>query len=110
EHLRLPRLVAIKVFTIATDADPDLLQHLAKETYASAQLQHPNIVSVLDAGEATNYDPNAPTLRYFVMEYVPGQDLQTLIETQGPLQPEEACGLIYQLASALEEAHRHHLV
>lgn len=64
----------------------------------------------MDAGEVSNPDSDSPPVRYFVMEYIPGKDLEALVRTTGPLMREEACGLIYQIASALEEAHRHGLV
>ena len=44
------------------------------------------------------------------MEYVPGKDLDELVRKNGSLPPDQACGLIYQVASALAEAHRHDLV
>src|SRR5947208_13905435 len=44
------------------------------------------------------------------MQYVPGQDLEGLIEANGPLQLLNACDLTYQIASALVEAEKHHLV
>ncbi len=44
------------------------------------------------------------------MEYVPGQGLEALVKTKGPRTLGEACGTIYQIASALEEAHARSLV
>ncbi|HEV3202900.1 MAG TPA: HD domain-containing phosphohydrolase, partial [Gemmataceae bacterium] len=49
-------------------------------------------------------------LRYFVMEYVPGMDLDEYVQTQGPLSLRQACDIIYQVAGALGEAHKHNLV
>ncbi len=110
EHLRLRRPVAVKVLPLSADPDPRLLQRFFAEMRAVAQLQHPNIVGAIDAGEATGPDPAAPPLHYFVMEYVPGQDLEEAVRQRGPLPAAEACGLAYQVASALAEAHRHDLV
>jgi response regulator RpfG family c-di-GMP phosphodiesterase/serine/threonine protein kinase len=110
EHIHLPRLVAIKVLPLAAEGDSELLRRFENEMHAIAQLRHPNIVSALDAGKVTGSQPTARTLHYFVMEYVPGKDLEAFVQTNGPLKTPEACGLIYQVASALEEAHRHHLV
>src|SRR5262249_46668779 len=72
--------------------------------------QHPNIVGAIDAGEAIPDDPNAPVLYFFVMEYVPGQDLEQYVRTQGPLAPAKACDLMHQMASALVQANKHNLV
>ncbi len=109
EHLRMRRTVAIKVLSLHADQDPQLLARFYGEMQAVARLQHPNIVAAMDAGE-THGSPNAPVLHYFVMEYVQGQDLEAYVKQNGPLPPARACQVIYQIASALEEAHKHNLV
>ena len=110
EHLRLRRRVAIKVLALPPDLDARLLQRFLGEMRAVAQLHHPNIVCALDDGKTPDRGPGEPPLLYFVMEYVPGQDLEQAVETLGPLAPDKACGLVYQAASALAEAHRHGLI
>jgi len=112
EHLRLRQLVAIKVLPLYLSRDQstrNLLRFYA-EVRAIAQLQHPNIVRALDAGEATSDDPEAPVLHYYVMDYIEGKDLEDYVREKGPLAPSEACDIIYQVAGALQEAHRHNLV
>jgi len=111
EHRRLRRPVAIKVLPmVAGDQDEHLLNRFYAEVSAVAQLEHPNIVGAFDAGEAAGPDPEAPVLHYFVMEYVAGHDLEAHVNQQGPLATGHACDLIYQAASALDEAHKHSLV
>lgn len=110
EHLRLPRLVAIKVLSPANEDDPRQVQRFGIEIGCVAQMQHPNIVGAIDAGEVVSSDQNSPSLPYFVMEYIPGQDLQAYVETHGPLSPDKACDLMNQLASALVETDKHHLI
>jgi response regulator RpfG family c-di-GMP phosphodiesterase/serine/threonine protein kinase len=110
EHLRMRRLVAIKVLPLAPDQDPKLLRRFYTEMRLVAQLQHPNIVGAIDAGETTSPAPDSPILHYFVMEYVPGQDLEESVKVNGPLAPAQACDLAYQVACALAEAHKHNLV
>ncbi len=110
EHVDLRRPVAIKVLARSAADDPRLLLRFLTEMRAVALLQHPNIVLAMDAGKLPGPDPESPPLRYFVMEYVPGQDLEEMVLAQGPLAPALACDLIYQVACALEEAHRHKLV
>jgi response regulator RpfG family c-di-GMP phosphodiesterase len=87
-----------------------LLHRFYTEMRAIAQLEHPNIVSAIDGGEAVDPNPDGPVLHYLVMEYVPGQDLEALVRDQGPLSPARACNVAHQLASALAEAHQHQLV
>jgi response regulator RpfG family c-di-GMP phosphodiesterase len=108
EHIRMRRQVAIKVLPFGPERDPRILRRFFSEVRSIAQLQHPNIVGAIDAGEAT--DGQGSTLHFFVMEYVPGQDLEQLIRTSGPLPAAKSCDLMHQVAAALAEAHNHNLV
>ena len=110
EHVRLRRLVAVKVFAMPSREGSALLARFFTEMQAIAQLRHPNIVAALDAGEVPGPDCHAPVQHYFVMELVPGQDLEKYVEAQGLLDPATACDLAYQIAGALAEAHKHGLV
>src|SRR5262249_27079729 len=92
------------------DEDVKLLDRFFTEMRAVAHLQHPNIVSALDAGELTPADRALPTLHYFVMEYVPGEDLEEYVLNHGTLSVIKGCDLIHQVASALAEANKHNLV
>jgi response regulator RpfG family c-di-GMP phosphodiesterase len=108
EHVDLRRQVAIKVLSISADQNSQIQQRFRTEIRVVAKLQHPNIVAAMDAG--TTSFPDCPTLRYFVMEYVPGQDLEEYVQSNGPLAPAKACDVIHQIAAALAEAHKHNLV
>jgi response regulator RpfG family c-di-GMP phosphodiesterase len=110
EHLGLRKFVAIKVLSLSADENAQGLQRFYAEMRAVARLQHPNIVAVTDAGQYPGSGTHAPTLHYFVMEYLNGMDLEAYVRERGPLAPAEACDLAYQIASALTEAERHHLV
>src|SRR5207247_5220008 len=108
EHIQMRKQVAIKVLPFGPDHDPRILRRFMTEIRAIAQLQHPNIVGAIDAGETT--DKSGKVLHFFVMEYVPGQDLEEYVRARGPLAPTEACDLVHQMASALAEANKHNLV
>src|SRR5207247_1937404 len=108
EHVRMRKIVAIKVLPFGPEHDPRLLRRFLTEIRAIAQLQHPNIVGAIDAGELR--DNNGSSLHFFVMEYVPGQDLEEYVRQQGALTAAKACDLMHQVASALAEAHKHNLV
>jgi response regulator RpfG family c-di-GMP phosphodiesterase len=110
EHMDMRNLVAIKVFLIGPDQDPRLLSRFLVEMRAVAQLHHPNVVAAIDAGKTVSSGPGCPSLRYFVMEYVPGKDLEEFVKENGPLNPTKACDLIHQIASALAEVHKYNLV
>jgi response regulator RpfG family c-di-GMP phosphodiesterase len=109
EHLFLRRVVALKVLPGTFEDD---LQHLARflaEIRSVARLQHPNIVAALDAGKTRGSELEPPNYYYFVMEYVPGEDLELQVR-RGPLPTAAACNIVCQVASALAEAHRHNLI
>ena len=110
EHMRLRRQVAIKVMPVEANQPAALLLRFYSEVRAIAQLTHPNIVAAIDAGDIPGPNPEDPVLHYFVMEYVPGQDLEEYVLERGPLDPELACDIIQQVACALGEANKHHMV
>jgi response regulator RpfG family c-di-GMP phosphodiesterase/serine/threonine protein kinase len=110
EHIRMRRPVAIKVLPPTNDLDDRPLRRFLAEMRAVAQLQHANIVSAIDDGESSGSGPDAPPVYFFVMEYVPGKDLEDLVLDEGPLPIGKACGLVYQVAGALAEAHRCDLI
>ena len=110
EHVRLPRLVAIKIQTLPKDADSSLIRRFENEAWNVAQLQHRNIVGAIDVGELLSLAPDGERLLYFVMEYVPGLNLEEAVTSKGAFSKHVACNLIYQAASALQEMAKRNLV
>lgn len=110
EHVRLRKAVAIKILAPSYDRDERVLSRFYSEIRAIARLQHPNIVAAIDAGATPESGIDAPPLHYLVMEYVPGQDLEEYVVDHGHMAVTKACDIMYQVASALEESHRHQLV
>jgi len=110
EQLALRREVAIKVLVSSSLEEPKIISRFRSEIRAVAKLQHPNIVTAIDAGVFSNDDPQSVPTHYFVMEYVPGQDLEEYVRERGALPVDHACDLIQQIASALDEANAHQLV
>jgi len=110
EHVDLRRQVAIKVLTEPHGGYSHAQRRFLAEMRVVAQLRHPNIVTAIDAGRIVAPDSHWPALRYFVMELVPGQDLEEYVKCDGPLAPAKACDLVHQVAAALAEAHKHGLV
>ncbi len=110
EHVRLRKAVAIKILAPSYDQDEQILSRFYSEIRAIARLQHPNIVAAIDAGSTPEGGLESPSLHYLVMEYVPGQDLEEYVVDHGPVSVTKACDFMYQIASALEESHRHQLV
>src|SRR5262249_39417872 len=83
EHVHLRRPVAIKVLPLSSTLDPLAETRFLTEMRVVAQLQHPNIVAAMDAGCLRDPDGESPDLRYFVMELVPGQDLEEYVAAHG---------------------------
>ncbi|MEO2088727.1 MAG: protein kinase [Gemmataceae bacterium] len=110
EHIHLRRRVAIKITAHAREKNPRMIHRFYAEARAVARLRHPNIVACLDAGRHIGGGHENDGTDYFVMEFVPGYDLDNLIRTQGPLPVQRAAEIFRQIADALAEAHRHGLV
>jgi eukaryotic-like serine/threonine-protein kinase len=97
-HLRLNRVIALKMGLSGTYAGPQERQRFRREAEAVAALRHPNVVQVHDVGEADGRP-------YFAMEYVEGGSLaQKLAGT--PLPAHEAAALLMTIAGAVGAAHR----
>jgi serine/threonine protein kinase/tetratricopeptide (TPR) repeat protein len=94
----LERVVAIKVLTESGLGSAGRAR-LLREAQAVARLNHPNIVSLYDAGEA-NGTP------YLVMELVDGDSLRD----RPPRSPEETIVIMRQVCAALEHAHAHQVI
>src|ERR1700727_3047613 len=73
----LERPVAIKLMHREIASDSDQLERFRREARAVAQLSHPHIVTVIDAGE--ELDPDGGGTPYIVFEYVDGETLKALL-------------------------------
>src|SRR5215213_8631204 len=99
----LERWVAIKLMHRDISSDPDQLERFRREARTVARLNHPHIVTVIDAGE----DEGAP---YIVFEYVPGETLKDRIRSVGRLPVPEAVAYAIEIGRALSCAHANRLV
>jgi tRNA A-37 threonylcarbamoyl transferase component Bud32 len=98
----LNRYVAIKVLRSELAQDEQFVTRFRREALAVAELSHPNILHVYDAGVAHG-------MYYIVMAYVDGGSLRDLI-AQGPMEMDYAVSMAAQLADALDHAHRQGIV
>jgi eukaryotic-like serine/threonine-protein kinase len=99
----LQRRVAIKLLNREVASDSDQLERFRREARAVAQLSHPHIVGVIDAGE----DESRP---YIVFEYIEGETLKDRIRRVGRLPIPEAVAYAIEIARALGAAHARHIV
>lgn len=100
EHVRMGRVVAIKMLPIARMKDESAIERFYDEVRAASRLLHPNIVAAFDAGETEG------GIHYLAMEYVDGVTLTRWIAMRGPLPVGEAAAIIRQAALGLLHAHR----
>jgi Tol biopolymer transport system component/predicted Ser/Thr protein kinase len=94
---RLDRFVAIKVLPAEKVADPERKQRFVLEAKAASSLNHPNIITIYDIGQAEGVD-------FISMEYVSGKTLDRLIPRHG-MRLNEALKCAVQIADALARAH-----
>ncbi|MCI0488006.1 MAG: protein kinase [Blastocatellia bacterium] len=101
EDTRLGRKVALKLLPELFTKDEDRLHRFAQEARAASALNHPNILTIYEIGEATVASGCA---RYIVAEYIEGQTLREQMR-HGQLRLTAALDVARQVASALEAAH-----
>jgi tRNA A-37 threonylcarbamoyl transferase component Bud32 len=106
----LERPVAIKLMHREIAADSDQLERFRREARSVAQLNHPHIVTVIDAGEESSLDVGQPGSPYIVLEYVDGETLKDLIRREGPLEISQAIAYAIEIARALGAAHERQIV
>ena len=103
EHMRLGRKVALKVLAPHLAEDEAFRERFIRESRMAAAMDHPNIVTVYDAGEVEDN-------LFISMRYVDGSDLGRLLRTEGALEISRVILLLSQVASALDAAHGQGLV
>ena len=100
----LNRYVAIKILRDEFTTDEEFIKRFEVEAQSAASITHPNIVSVYDVGVDGN-------LYYIVMELIKGKTLKEIItEEKGPLPWKWSVNIASQIASALETAHKNHII
>jgi serine/threonine protein kinase len=111
----LERPVAIKLMHREIAADADQLERFRREARSVAQLNHPHVVTVIDAGEELSPDGHRPGeadvgTPYIVLEYVDGETLKDVIRREGPLEISQAIAYAIEIARALGAAHERQIV
>ncbi len=97
-HRRMDREVAIKVLPVEALNNEAAIARFYQEVKVAAQLTHVNIVHAYDAGEHQGF-------HYLVMEYVRGNDLGKVAQSQGAIPLSKAVDYTIQAARGLKYAH-----
>ena len=93
----LNRFVALKILAPERVLDPQFAERFTREAQALAALNHPNIITIHDFGQAGGF-------YFLLMEYVDGVNLRELLRTR-KFTPEEALAIVPPLCDALQFAH-----
>ncbi len=101
----LKRRIAVKLTRPDLDHDPDWTKRFFREAELMAQLNHPGMPIIHDAGIV----PGQPERPFLVMEYVQGVTLDVLLENRGPLPIGVVATMGAQAAAVLAATHRHRI-
>jgi len=104
EHRLMKRPCAIKLIRADKAGDPKTLARFEREVRATARLSHWNTIDIFDYGRTDD------GTFYYVMEYLPGMNLNELVTRFGPMPADRAVYLVRQACDALTEAHKLDLV
>src|SRR5581483_2703809 len=94
---QLDRIVALKILPPGIGEEPAFAERFAREARALARLNHPNVVTLYEFGQADG-------LFYFLMEFVDGVSLRQLFHA-GRIAAREALAIVPQICDALQYAH-----
>jgi serine/threonine-protein kinase len=108
-HLFLDVPVAIKVLHAASEGNTERRQRLysrfVNESQLLAQLRHPHIVGILDAG-MLEADDEVPAVPWMVIEWCEGESLAAHVARSGPMPLAEAWALLRPVVDAVAYAHK----
>ena len=99
EHQLMKRPCAIKVIRPEKAGDPNVLARFEREVRATAKLSHWNSIEIYDYGRTED------GTFFYVMEYLPGMNLHSLVDQFGPLCASRTIHFLRQICDALGEAH-----
>jgi tRNA A-37 threonylcarbamoyl transferase component Bud32 len=103
EHVRINKLMAMKLLHGALARDKDVVKRFKREAEAVSKLDHPNTVQVFDFGQSEG-------MMFLVMEYLSGRDLGQLIKDEGRLTFDRAARIAAQVAGSVAQAHERGIV
>ena len=95
----LERPIALKTLTASVADDPGLLDRFRREAKAAGALQHPNIVTIYEMGEADG-------VPFIAMEFLDGETLEALIRQRTRIPLAQKVGYLVDTCRALQYAHR----
>ncbi len=97
-HPHLGRLLAVKMI-VSPDTSVQGVARFEREARALCRLDHPNIVTIYDFGVTERKQS------YMVLEFIDGQDLDTILEHEDHLSVEQTLEILIQVSDGLAHAH-----
>jgi tRNA A-37 threonylcarbamoyl transferase component Bud32 len=98
-HALIDRRLAVKLLHPEYAKEDDVVRRFQREAKASTAIGHEHIIDITDMGVADTGE------LFIVMEYLEGQSLGQVLESEGTIAPQRACHIMMQVLSALEAAH-----
>lgn len=102
-QLSLDKEVALKLLNPSFQSNPEVVEQFKREAKSAAKINHPHVVTAIDAGEDSGR-------AYLAMEYVAGETLKDRVERDGPLSEADLLDLGRAVAQGLAHAHSHGLL
>ena len=99
----LEKVIALKTIRGEKAKSPEILKRFKQELLLARKITHKNVIRIHDMGESNG-------VRFFTMEYIPGESLKERIQKRGKIPAEQAIPMVRQIVSALEEAHEQGVV
>lgn len=98
EHVPTGEPVALKVLSESLAQNEEFLQRFLREARYAAEIDHPNVVHVREAGEADGHV-------FMAQQMVEGTDLEALLSVEGAIDAGRALSILDQVAHALDAVH-----
>lgn len=98
KHLKIDKLVAIKVLAPEQTRRPRTVSRFLQEAKAASKIRHDNVVDITDFGDDAGR-------AFFVMEYFEGEDLRFMLKREGRISWRRARAIAIQLLEGLGAAH-----
>ncbi len=103
-HVAIGRMVAIKTLGREMRERAGIAQRFLREAQTSSMVRHPNVVDILDFGHTERGTP------FFVMEYLEGEDLKSVLKRERVLSWERSCAIVTQVCAGLAAAHAQNVI
>ena len=103
KQLNIGREVAVKILDEQMAENPIFIRNFNREAKSAAKLNHPNVIQAIDVGETDG-------IHYFVMEYVNGESLFTVLKREKVIEEARVLHVGLQMARALSHANHHNVI